>query len=440
VTGRPGPAVVVTGLGAITSLGADVPSTWAGLLAGRSGISALTGPDYADLPVRIGGRVTADPAASLPRPMARKLDRFEQFAVVAAREAWADSGLAHPAGPELAVPELAGTGLAGTGLAGTGAVVPGDRVAVAIGSCMGGLSSLFEYGDALAAKGPRYVSPFAVAKIIPDAAAAWVSLDLGATAAVETPVAACATGNDAIGRGAGLIRSGEADVVVAGGTEAILQPFGLACFAAMRALSRRNDEPARASRPFDKGRDGFVLGEGAAVVVLESAAHAARRGARVYAALTGIGFSADGHDFAQPDPSGAGQATAIRRALADGRLTPDRIAHVNAHAASTPQGDATEALAIRTVLGDQAARAVVTATKSAIGHPMAAAGATESIATILALHHRVVPPTLNLDDYDDEIALDIATEPRELPPGRLAALSNSFGLGGRNVVLAFESV
>ena len=412
--------VFVTGLGAITPLGGDVPSTWAGLLAGRSGITLLTEPQYADLPVRLAAPAAIDPAGLLPRAMARKLDRFEQLALIAAREAWADSGLAE--------------------LAGSAQGVAGQRLAVSIGSCMGGLASLFETYATLQEKGARHVSPFAVAKIIPDAAAARVSLDLGAMATVETPVAACATGNHALQRGAELIRTGRADVVVAGGTEAIVHPFGLACFAAMRALSQRHDEPERASRPFDKGRDGFVLGEGAAIVVLESAGHASRRGARVYAELAGGGASADGHDFAQPDPTGTGQGLAIRRALADARLNPGQVAHINAHAASTPQGDLSEAIAIRSVLGPQAARAIVTAPKSALGHPMAAAGATESIATVLALHHRVVPPSLNLDDTDDQIGLDIATEPRELPGGELAALCNSFGLGGRNAVIAFRTV
>jgi 3-oxoacyl-[acyl-carrier-protein] synthase II len=413
-------SVAVTGLGAITSLGGDVTSTWEALLAGRSGITVLTEPAYADLPVRLAAPVAADPGPMLPRTTARKLDRCQQMAMVAAREAWNDSGLA--------------------GLASTDRAVPGERLAVAIGSCMGGLASLLQGWDALRASGARHVSPFGVAKIIPDAAAAWVSLDIGAKAAVETPVAACATGNEAIRRGAELIRSGQADVAVAGGVDAIVHPMGLACFAAMRGLSRRNDEPGRASRPFDKARDGFVLGEGAAVVVLESAGHAAKRGARVYAELAGAGVSADAHDFAQPDPTGASQAMAMRRALSDAGLVPQQLAHINAHAASTPAGDASEAIAIRSVLGPHTRKVVVTAPKSAIGHPMAAAGAAESIATVLALYHRVVPPTLNLDDCDDEIDLDVARGPRELPDGELAALSNSFGLGGRNVVIAFRTV
>ncbi|MFI7545014.1 beta-ketoacyl-[acyl-carrier-protein] synthase family protein [Actinoplanes sp. NPDC049599] len=406
--------VVVTGLGAVTPLGPDVASTWEALLAGRSATTALHDERFEGLPVRIAAPVPGDPGADLSRVSARRLDRYEQFAMRAALEAWADAGLA-----------------SGT--------VAADRLAVTIGSCIGGLHTTLDTYDRLKAAGPRLVSPFTIGKMIPDGAASWVALELGAKAGIQTPVAACATGNDALRDGAALIRSGKADVVVAGGAEAAIHPLVLAAFSAMRALSPSNDEPARASRPFDKGRDGFVLGEGAAVMVLESADHAAARGARVYARLAGAGSSADGHDFAQPDPSGAGQADAIREAMTDAGLDAAAIKHVNAHAASTPQGDLTESVAISSVLGRRAGGAVVTASKSALGHLMGAAGAAESIATVLALHHRVVPPTINLTDLDDEIDLDVAREPRSLPEGPLAALSNSFGLGGHNVVVAFST-
>ncbi|MEU7584633.1 beta-ketoacyl-[acyl-carrier-protein] synthase family protein [Streptomyces sp. NPDC041068] len=412
--------VVVTGLGAVTPLGGDVASTWQGLLDGRSGITTLDDPQYEDFPVRLASPAAVDPAELLPKATARKLDRTQQFALVAAREAWNDSGLA--------------------GVEGTDAAVPGERLGVSIGSCLSGAASLFQTWDTLRAKGPRYVSPFTAGRILPDAAASWVGLEFGAKAVLETPEAACATGNDALRRGAELIRAGKADVVIAGGTDAMVHPFVVAAFVSMRALSRRNDEPEFAARPFTRTRDGFVLGEGATIMVLESAAHAAKRGARVYARLAGVGYSADSHDFAQPDPTGAGQAAAIREAMTDAGLESQQITHINAHAASTPQGDLTESIAIRSVLGAHTDKVVVTAPKSNMGHLMAAAGAAESMAAVLALYHRVVPPTLNQDDYDDEIALDIAVKPRELPEdGELAALSNSFGLGGHNVVLAFRT-
>ncbi|MFE1315958.1 beta-ketoacyl-[acyl-carrier-protein] synthase family protein [Streptomyces sp. NPDC058755] len=412
--------VLVTGLGAVTPLGGDVASTWEGLLAGRSAVTALTDPGYKDFPSRLGAPAAVDPATALSPSAARKLDRCGQFAVVAAQEAWRDSGLA--------------------GLADSGRAMPGERLAVSVGSCMGGIGSLLQAWDALKEKGPRYVSPFTPSRALPDAVASWVSLGLGAKAAVETPNAACATGNDAIRRGRELIVSGKADVVVAGGADALLHPIGLASFGAMRALSSRNDEPDRAARPFGRTRDGFVLGEGAAMLVLESARHAAERGARVYAELAGAGYSADAYDFALPDPTGAGEAAAIREALFVAGMDPRQIAHVNAHAASTPQGDLVESVAIRSVLGAHTDDVVVTAPKSAMGHLMAGAGAVESIATVLALHHRLVPPTLNQDDYDDEIRLDVAREPRKLPDGELGALSNSFGLGGHNVVTAFRTI
>jgi 3-oxoacyl-[acyl-carrier-protein] synthase II len=271
--------------------------------------------------------------------------------------------------------------------------------------------------------------------------AAQVGLDLGARAGVHTPVSACASGAEALAYGLGMIRSGRADVVVAGGTEAAIHPLPLAAFANMMALSKRNDEPERASRPYDKGRDGFVLGEGAGMVVLETLESARARGARIYAELVGAGMSADSHHIAQPEPKGVGAVAAMRHALRDGGLEPADVKHINAHATSTPVGDIAEAIAIRTAFGDAAPGIAVTSTKSMVGHLLGGAGAVESIAVILAMYNRTAPPTINVDDFDDEIALDIVREePRPLGDGPLAALNNSFGFGGHNVALAFRSV
>jgi 3-oxoacyl-[acyl-carrier-protein] synthase II len=413
-------AVAVTGLGAVTPLGEDVKSTWTAVLDGRSAVRRLVGPAFDNLPVRLAAPVTSDAAAGLARSAARRLDRYEQLAMTAAAEAWRDSGLE-------ALSESDGG-------------VPGERIGVSIGSCIGGLTSMLSTWDTMRSKGPRHVSPFTIPRIIPDGAASWVGLEIGARAAVQTPVAACATGNDAIRQGVELIRNGLADVVLVGGAEAAIHPMVLAGFAAMRALSPRNEEPDAASCPFDVRRDGFVLGEGAAMLVLEEAGHALGRGARVYAEVAGTGYSADGHDFAQPDPSGAGQAAAMHRALRDSGLVATDIAHINVHAASTPAGDAVEATSVRSVLGAHADEVVVTAPKSAMGHLMGAAGAAETLLAVLSLHHRVVPPTLNLKSIGDGIDLDVAREPRRLPGGELAALSNSFGLGGHNVIVALRSV
>jgi 3-oxoacyl-[acyl-carrier-protein] synthase II len=273
--------------------------------------------------------------------------------------------------------------------------------------------------------------------LMPNGPAATVGLDLVARAGVHAPVSACASGAEAIGLALDLLRAGRADVVVAGGTEAAISALPLAGFAAMRALSQRQDDPQAASRPYDKGRDGFVLGEGAAVLVLETAEHARARGARVYAELAGAGMSADAHHVAAPEPTGAGAARALSLALADAGLAPQDVAHVNAHATSTPLGDVAEAHALRTALGEHADRVAVTAPKSCTGHLLGAAGALEAALTVLTLHHRLVPPTRNLDDPDDEVALDVVrVDPRPLGDG--AAVSNSFGFGGHNVSLAFR--
>jgi 3-oxoacyl-[acyl-carrier-protein] synthase II len=404
--------VVVTGLGATTPLGGDVASTWAGLLAGSSGVRVLTEEWAAELPVRIAAPAAVDPSEVLDRVEARTLDRSQQLALIAAREAWKDAG-----SPE----------------------VEPERLAVVVASGIGGVITLLHAYDTLNEKGARRVSPHTVPMLMPNGPAATVALELGARAGVHTPVSACASGAEAISLGMDLIRLGRADVVVAGGTEAAVAALPMAGFAAMRALSTRNEEPTRASRPYDKARDGFVLGEGAGMVVLESAAHAAARGAKVHAIAAGAGITSDAHHVAAPDPAGTGAARAMGLALRDAGLTAADVVHLNAHATSTPVGDVAEALAVRSVLGEHAGSVAVTATKSMTGHLLGAAGAVEAVATILAVEHRTSPATANLDDPDDEVQLDVVrVDPRPLPPG--AALSNSFGFGGHNVALAFTPV
>ncbi|MEI2713506.1 MAG: beta-ketoacyl-ACP synthase II [Nocardioides sp.] len=406
--------VVVTGLGTTSPVGGDSPTTWSALVEGRSGVRRLEQEWAAALGTQIAAPTAVDPSEVLDRVKARRLDRSAQHALIAANEAWADAGLAD-------------------------GDLDAERVAVAVASGIGGVTTLLTNYDSLKEKGPRRVSPLAIPMLMPNSPAATIGLTIGAKAGVHTPVSACASGNEAIALGIDLIRLGRADVVVCGGTEAAIHPLPLAAFGQMMALSKRNDDPAAASRPWDKGRDGFVLGEGAAVVVLEAEEHAAARGARVYAEAAGSGITADSHDIAQPDPSGQGATRAMRLALRDAGAEAGDIAHINAHATSTPQGDVAEAAAIRAALGGAADRAIVTSTKSMTGHLLGAAGALESLATILALHHRVVPPTINLEDPED-VGLDLAVTARELPAGPLAALNNSFGFGGHNVALVFRSV
>jgi 3-oxoacyl-[acyl-carrier-protein] synthase II len=407
--------VVVTGLGAITPVGADVAATWDSLLAGRSGVTRLTDEWAADLPARIAARSPVDPATLIDRVQARRMDRCEQFALVAARQAWADAG--------------------------TPQVDP-ERLGVVVSTGIGGVGSTLDAYDTLREKGWQRVSPFTVPMLMPNGSAGWISIELQARAGVHTTVSACASGAEAIGYGIEMIRSGRADVVLAGGTEAAILRLNIAAFAAMRALSTRNDEPERASRPFDRGRDGFVLGEGAGMIVLESAEHAARRGAVVHAVAAGVGYSADAHHIAQPEPEGTGVVLAIQRVLDDAGLSPESVAHVNAHATSTPAGDVVECRAIASALGPAAANVVVSATKSMTGHLLGGAGAVESVAAIMALREQVAPPTINLDDPDDDAGIRIATEPTKLHSrgsGPMAVLNNSFGFGGHNVALAFTA-
>jgi 3-oxoacyl-[acyl-carrier-protein] synthase II len=399
--------VLVTGLGATTPLGGDVASTWDAMLGGRSGVVRIEDEWARALPVQIAARLAVEPTETLERVRARRLDRTEQVALVAAREAWADAG----------TPE-----------------VDPERLGVVVGTGIGGALSLLAQDDILEASGPRKVSPLTIPMLMPNGPAAVVGLEVGARGRVSAPVSACASGAEAIALALDFLRSGRYDVILAGGVEACIHPITMAGFGNMRAMSTRNDEPSRASRPFDKARDGFVLGEGAGIMVLERAEYARARGARAHAVLAGSGVSADGHDLVQPEPEGRGATRALQLALEDADLDPADVGHVNAHATSTPLGDVAEANAIRTAIGDHP---VVTAPKSMLGHLLGAAGAVESIATVLALREGVVPPTLNLDDPDDDVGLDI-TRVAARQVSIDAAVNDSFGFGGHNVALAFR--
>ncbi|MFE6870365.1 beta-ketoacyl-ACP synthase II [Kitasatospora sp. NPDC057692] len=413
--------VVVTGIGAFTPLGGDAATTWENLVAGRSGVAALTEEWAAELPVRIAARTAVEPGEILPRPLARKLDRSAQFALIAAREAWADAGYETPATDE------------------SSKLAP-ERLGAVIASGIGGVTTLLDQYDVLKEKGARKVSPHTVPMLMPNSPAANVGLEVGARAGVHTPVSACASGAEAIGYAIEMIRSGRADVVIAGGTEAAVHPLPIAAFANMMAMSKNNDEPERASRPYDKGRDGFVLGEGAGVVVLESVEHAEARGARIYCEAVGQGLSSDAHHIAQPEPTGAGVARALADLFDRNQLDKAEIVHVNAHATSTPQGDTAELKALRKELGEELDHIAISATKSMTGHLLGGAGGIETVATVQALYHRIAPPTINVDELDDDVDADIVRgEARKLPEGRIAALNNSFGFGGHNVVLAFRT-
>jgi 3-oxoacyl-[acyl-carrier-protein] synthase II len=412
-----GDAIVVTGIGALSPVGSDASGMWSGILGAVNATRTLSQPWAADLQVRFAASLSDEAEAKLaeqvPPHQRRRLDRVQQMALVAAREAWADAG----------TPE-----------------VEPERLGVCVTSGIGGITTLLDQYDVLKARGPSRVSPHTVPMLMPNGPAAVVALEVSARAGVHVPVSACASGAEAIAMGLDMIRAGRADVVVAGGSEAVLHPLPIAGFATMRALSTRNDEPDAASRPYDKGRDGFVMGEGAAIIVLERESSARTRNAKIYGVLAGAGMSSDAHDVVAPEPTGAGAARALSLALRDAGLEPADIVHVNAHATSTPIGDAAEALAMRQALGSALDQAVVSATKGVTGHLLGAAGAAEAIATLLALRDRLAPPTRNLDDPDDSIELDIARlDPRPLPPGPIAAVSNSFGFGGHNVSLAFRS-
>lgn len=408
--------IVVTGIGATTPIGGTATETWDALLAGRSGARTIEADwvQQYDLPTHFAATILQNPADVLARVETRRMDPSGQYALIATREAWADAG----------APE-----------------VEPERLGVAIGTGIGGVHTLLDQYDVLKEKGPRRIYPLTVPMLMPNTASGNVSLELGARAGAHTTVSACASGAESMGYAAEMIRSGRADVMVAGGTEAAIHPLTIAGFNAMQALSRRNDDPAAASRPYDTGRDGFVMGEGAGVIVLESYEHAKARGARIYAELASIGMSADAHHITAPEPEGAGASRAMAEAVQRAGLSLNEVHHINAHATSTPVGDIAESNAIRRTFGDATDSIPVTATKSMTGHLLGAAGALEGVFTILSVHHRLVPATINLDDPDPEINLDVVTgEARKLPDGDISALNNSFGFGGHNIALMVKSV
>jgi len=408
--------VVVTGLGLITSLDQKVPTFWRRLLAGESGIRRVERFDVSAFPVQIAGEVKDfDPEAYLDKREARHLDRFAQMAVAAAIQAVQDSGLDLK---NLADPFRAGA---------------------IVGSGIGGLAEFEEQHSRLLAKGPTRVSPFMVPKLMINAAAGQISILYGIRGPNCGVANACASANNAIGQAFWIIKDGEADLMVTGGSEAALTPMGLAGFCAARALSTRNDEPARASRPFDRGRDGFVLAEGAGIAVLEEYEHAKRRGASLYAEVIGFGMSGDGLHIVQPDPEGRGAAGAMRAMLQDAQAAPDSVDYINAHGTATPLGDIAETKALKTVFGDHARRLAISSTKSSVGHLLGASGGVEFVATALAIRDQVAPPTINLEESDPECDLDyVPLKPRPMTIRRAA--SNSFGFGGHNASLLLQKV
>jgi 3-oxoacyl-[acyl-carrier-protein] synthase II len=406
--------VVVTGLGATTPLGGDVASTWEALLAGRSGVRRIDDDEHEwvqrhDLPVKIGAPLAVSPLEVLPRVQARRMDRCEQVAMVAAKEAWAHAG----------APE-----------------VDPERLAVVIGTGIGGAITLLDQDDLLESGGLRKVSPLTVPMLMPNGPAAWVGIEFKAMGGVHAPVSACASGAEALAWALRLIRAGEVDVVIAGGAEACITGITVAGFVQARTLSQRNDEPERASRPFDVGRDGFVLGEGAGIMVLERAEFAAARGATVHGRLAGAGITSDAHHITGPEPEGIGQARAITKAVQSAGIEAADVGHVNCHATSTVAGDVGETRAVAKALGKHP---ILTAPKSALGHMVGAAGAVESIITLLSVKEGVIPATLNLEELDPGVELDVvAGEPRKVDLD--AAVCDSFGFGGHNAAVTFTRV
>lgn len=406
--------IVVTGIGATSPLGGTAHESWTALLAGESGVRALEQEWVAahDLPVTFAGQAKVPAADVLERVEIKRLDPSSQFALIAAREAWADAG----------APD-----------------VDPLRVGVDYATGIGGLWTLLDAWDTLKEKGPRRVLPMTIPMLMPNAAAAAISMNIPSRAYARTVVSACASGTEAIANAYEHLQLGLADVVIAGGTEAVIHPLPIAAFAAMQALSKRNDDPAGASRPYDVSRDGFVLGEGAGAIVLETEEHALARGARIYAELAGGSVTSDSYHITAPDPEGSAAARAVLEALAQAGATTNDVSHINAHATSTPVGDVAEYKALLRVFGDLLPNIPVSATKAATGHLLGGTGALEAIFTILALHHRTAPPTINLTEQDPLIPLDVVTSPRDLGDGPLLAISNSFGFGGHNSVAAFRS-
>ncbi|MBJ2119999.1 beta-ketoacyl-ACP synthase II [Arthrobacter sp. MSA 4-2] len=407
--------VVITGLGATTPIGGDVPTMWANALKGVSGAHTIEA-DWVqkyELPVTFAAQVSTPATEVLTRVEAKRMDPSTQFAVVASREAWRDSGIEE---------------------------VDPDRLAVAFATGIGGVWTLLDAWDTLREKGPRRVLPMTVPMLMPNGPAAAVSLDIGARAGAHTPVSACASGTEALHQGLELIRSGKADVVMCGGAEAAIHPMPMAAFASMQALSRRNDDPEHASRPYDLNRDGFVMGEGAGALVLEAEEHALARGARIYGELAGTSVTADAYHITAPDPGGLGATRALKAALFDARALPSDVVHINAHATSTPVGDKPEYIALKEALGSHIGNVAVSATKSQTGHLLGASGAVEAVMTVMAVYDRSAPMTINLENQDPEIPLDVVTSERKLPGGDIVALSNSFGFGGHNAVVVIRNV
>ncbi len=411
------PKVVVTGIGAVTPLGATADATWQAILAGVSGVHTMDN-DWAEkygLTVDFAAQV--DPQVvpeKLKRVQAKRLDPSSQFALISAREAMADAGLDE---------------------------TDPDRTAVAWSTGIGGVWTLLDAWDTLQTEGPRRVMPLTVPMLMPNGPAAAIGMEFKARAGVQTLVSACASSTESLGHAYDLVSSGQADVVIAGGSEAAIHPITLAAFNSMQALSRRTDSPETASRPYDVGRDGFVMGEGSGTLILETEEHAKARGAKIYAEVASWGISNDAYHITGGEPGGKYALRAMQEALDSADLSPADIKHVNAHATSTPVGDIPESVAIHELLGDHVSDALVSATKSMTGHLLGGTGAVESILTVKALQERVAPPTINIEEVDPEVHINIVRDtPAELPAGDIAAISNSFGFGGHNAVVAFKSV
>ncbi|GAA3601206.1 beta-ketoacyl-[acyl-carrier-protein] synthase family protein [Agrococcus terreus] len=407
--------IVITGLGATSPLGGTMRESWEALLAGESGVRALEQEwvGQYDLPVTFAAQVAVKPDTVLERPVAKRLDPSSQLALVAAKEAFADAG-----SPEL----------------------DPERLGVDWATGIGGVWTLLDAWDALREKGPRRVMPMTVPMLMPNAPAAAVSMHFEARAYARTVASACASSTESLAMAYEHLQQGLADVVIAGGSEAAIHPVTIASFASMQALSRRNDDPATASRPYDVTRDGFVMGEGAAALVLETEEHALARGARIYAELAGTGVTADSHHITAPEPEGLGASRAVHAALAQAGATPDEVTHINAHATSTPVGDVAEVRALLRVFGERAKQIPVSATKAAHGHLLGGTGALEAAFTTLALHERTAPPTINVTEQDPDAPLSISATPVALGDGPQLAVSNSFGFGGHNAVVAIRSV
>jgi 3-oxoacyl-[acyl-carrier-protein] synthase II len=405
--------VVITGLGALTPLGNDVRSTWESLIAGGNGAGPITQFDITDFPVKFACEVKDfKPTDYIDHKQARRMDRFAQLVVAAARQAEQDSGIDIAKAP--------------------------DRVGASIATGIGGLKSYQDCYDTLKERGPDRVNPFAIPAIIPNMGAGWVSMELGTKGPLGSQCTACAASNMSIGDGTDAIRLGRADVMFCGGTEAAINKVGIAGFGAMRALSRRNDEPERASRPFDAGRDGFVMGEAGAVLVLEELEHALARGAKIYGEIVGYGVSADASHITEPDPTGVNPARALTMAMADAGITPEDVDYINAHATSTPIGDSSETRVIKLAMGEEQARRIpVSGTKGATGHCLGAAGAVEALFTTLAVYEGVLPPTINYEVADPECDLDYV--PNEARKANVdVGVNNSFGFGGHNACVVIK--